>query len=82
MKKLITTGLIGLALSTCFAVYAHTEMQQQARFEAVQSGDAALWCELQQGRVQVPADRVTGLMDGRWYFVDGGSATQCEVVGL
>ena len=78
MKKLITTGLIGLALSTCFAVYAHTEMQQQARLEAVQSGDAALWCDLRQGRVQVPAERVTGLVDGRWFFVEG-SARQCEV---
>ena len=79
MKKLITTGLIGLAISGCFAVYAHTEMQQQARLDAVQSGDAALWCELQQGRVQVPAERVTGLVDGRWVFVKG-SAKQCEVV--
>ena len=78
MKKLITTGLIGLALSTCFAVYAHTEMQQQARLEAVQSGDAALWCDLRQGRVQVHAERVTGLVDGRWYFVEG-SANACEV---
>ena len=81
MKKLITTGLIGLALSTCFAVYAHTEMQQRARLEAVQSGDAALWCDLRQGRVQVPAERVTGLVDGRWFFVEG-SARQCEVVEL
>ena len=80
MERLFLTGLIGLALSTCFAVYAHTEMQQQARLDAVQSGDAALWCDLRQGRVQVPAERVTGLVDGRWYFVAGGSAAQCEVV--
>ncbi len=80
MKNLITAGLIGLAVSGCFAVYAHTEMQQQARLKAVQGGAAALWCELQQGRVQVPAERVTGLVDGRWFFVAGGSAMQCEVV--
>ena len=79
MERLFLTGLIGLALSTCFAVYAHTEMQQQARLEAVQSGYAALWCELRQGRVQVHAERVTWLADGRWYFVEG-SAKACEVV--
>lgn len=53
--------------------------QSVERLKAVQSGEAVLSCHFKgdsKPRV-IPADRVTDLNDGRWYFKKG-SATNCE----
>lgn len=65
------------AAATLAALYL-IDAGSRATLRQVQEGQLALWCKFNDGRRQVPADKVTDFYEGRWYFTNG-SAKNCEV---
>lgn len=45
----------------------------------VQEGELNLFCTFKDGTRQVPAEKVIDYHDGRWYFVEKGSAVRCTL---
>ena len=76
MNKLILIS-IGAAISFGFAAINYAA---SGELRAVQSGEVTLVCVMKDGDRVIDGDKVTGRIDGKWTFDDGGYAGNCEVV--
>lgn len=76
MKTLILSGVVAsLIVAAVTSVYIADARQVRS----VQDGSVVLRCHFGDGMRDVPADRVTGLMDGVWLF-SNGHARNCAVI--
>lgn len=79
-KSCVISGVAIAAALGCLIGLNHLASAQSVeRLNAVKSGDAVLSCQFRGEKSPrvIPADRVTDLDDGRWYFKKG-SATNCD----
>lgn len=76
MNKLYLLTL-GFAIATVFAAINYV-----ANFDlrAVQSGELTLVCVMKDGERVIDGSKVTGLIDGKWTFVNGGYAWNCRII--
>lgn len=47
---------------------------------AVQSGEMTLVCVMKDGERVIDGGKVTGRIDGKWTFDDGGYAGNCRII--
>lgn len=73
MKTLILSGVVA---SLIVAAVTSVQITDARQVRSVQDGSAVLRCRFGDGMRDVPADRVTGLMDGVWLF-ERGHAKSC-----
>lgn len=76
MYKLILIS-VGAAISFGFAAINY---HASGELRAVQSGEVELVCVMKDGERVIDGGKVTGRIDGKWTFDDGGYAGNCRIV--
>lgn len=76
MNKLYLLTL-GFAIAAGFASINYAA---SGDLRAVQSGEMTLVCVMKDGERVIDGSKVTGRIDGKWTFDDGGYAGNCRII--
>ena len=76
MNKVILIS-VGAAISFGFAAINYAA---SGELRAVQSGEVGLVCVMKDGERVIDGGKVTGRIDGKWTFDDGGYAGNCRII--
>lgn len=76
MNKLLLV-LAGVAISLGFAAINYAASSE---LRAVQSGELTLVCVMKDGERVIDGSKITGRIDGKWTFEDGGYAGNCRII--
>ena len=69
--------LISVGIAFGFAAINYAD---SSHLRAVQSGEAELVCVMKDGERVIDGSKVTGHIDGKWTFDDGGYAGNCRII--
>lgn len=70
--------VIALIAIVCSMAWLNHSLSSELR--AVQTGEATLVCVMKDGERVIDGGKVTGLIDGKWTFNDGGYAGNCRII--
>ena len=76
MNNLILV-LTGIAISFCFSAINYAA---SGDLRKVQSDEVELVCVMKDGERTIDGSKVTGRIDGKWTFDDGGYAGNCRII--
>lgn len=71
--------LLAIGLGIAAGLYA-VNYCLSADLRAVQSGESELVCVMKDGERVIDGSKVTGRIDGKWTFEDGGYAGNCRII--
>lgn len=74
----IHTVFCVMAMAVTVILFALIGAQDSSMVVIVKDGKAALYCYMQDGWRQIPAEKIEAFDGARWYF-DNGSASRCTV---
>lgn len=70
--------VIALIAIVCSMAWLNHSLSSELR--AVQSGEVELVCVMKDGERVIDGSKVTGSIDGKWTFEDGGYAGNCRII--